>query len=100
MGIYRRSETGIYYLKIKEGSKYRCISLSTKNLAIAFVELAIAISKSNIGIVSFIIPKFWLLNLDNQSMRKYMLSNIDLISLSMSNPFKNVVTENVITFFL
>ena len=35
MGIYQRKETGIYYLKIKEGSKYRRVSLSTKNRYIA-----------------------------------------------------------------
>ncbi|MGL4387871.1 MAG: tyrosine-type recombinase/integrase [Brevinema sp.] len=35
MGIYQRKETGIYYLKIKEGAKYRRISLSTKNRYVA-----------------------------------------------------------------
>ena len=35
MGIYQRKETGIYYLKIREGKKYRRISLSTKNRYIA-----------------------------------------------------------------
>lgn len=31
MSIYRRKETGIYYLKIKNGVSYRRISLGTKN---------------------------------------------------------------------
>ncbi|MGL4393736.1 MAG: tyrosine-type recombinase/integrase [Brevinema sp.] len=35
MGIYRRKETGIYYLKIREGTKYRRISLSTKSRYVA-----------------------------------------------------------------
>ena len=35
MGIYQRKETGIYYLKIREGKKYRRISLSTKNRYVA-----------------------------------------------------------------
>lgn len=49
------------------------------------------------SIIAFITPKFYLLNKDDHELRKYFLNKIDLISLSLCNPFETAVTENVIT---
>ncbi len=48
------------------------------------------------GIVSFITPKFYLVNKDDQSMRDFFMTKIDIPFLSTCNPF-DAVTENVIT---
>ena len=48
------------------------------------------------GVLSFITPKFYLLNKDDQGLRDYMLDETDLALLALCNPF-DAVTENVIT---
>lgn len=49
------------------------------------------------GLLSYITPKFFLVNKDDEEMRKFFMNNMNLISLTLCNPF-DVVTENVITF--
>jgi hypothetical protein len=50
------------------------------------------------GVVCFITPKFYLLNKDDKDMRKYFMTQVNLNSLALCNPF-DAVTENVITIF-
>ena len=49
------------------------------------------------GLLSFISPKFYLVNKDDEEMRKFFMNEMKLVSLTLCNPF-DVVTENVITF--
>ena len=60
-----------------------------------FFEMSFKIAKPNYY-VNFITPRFWLVNESLQSMRKYFLEKINLLSLSESNPFTRAKTENVI----
>ena len=48
------------------------------------------------GVVCYITPKFYLLNKEDRLIRQYFMDKINLISLSLCNPF-DAVTENVIT---
>lgn len=48
------------------------------------------------GLLSYITPKFYLVNLDDEKMRNYFMDNMRIDFLSFCNPF-DVVTENVIT---
>ncbi|MBD5206862.1 MAG: restriction endonuclease subunit M [Bacteroidales bacterium] len=50
------------------------------------------------GVVCYITPKFYLLNKDDKEQRKFFMSKVNLLSLSLCNPF-DAVTENVITIF-
>ncbi len=50
------------------------------------------------AVVSFITPKFYLLNKDDKEQRKYFMTNVNMVSLTLCNPF-DAVTENVITIF-
>jgi hypothetical protein len=52
---------------------------------------------SDSGLLSFISPKFYLVNKDDEEMRKFFMNKMKLVSLTLCNPF-DVVTENVITF--
>ncbi len=61
-----------------------------------FFEMGFKIAKPNYY-VHFITPRFWLVNESLESMRKYFLQNINLLSLSESNPFTHAKTENVIS---
>ena len=48
------------------------------------------------GILSFITPKFYLLNKDDEIIRDYVMEKADIKLLALCNPFE-AVTENVIT---
>jgi hypothetical protein len=48
------------------------------------------------GILSFITPKFYLLNKEDKPIRDYFLNQVDIVLLALCNPF-DAVTENVIT---
>ncbi|MGX2971548.1 type IIG restriction enzyme/methyltransferase [Helicobacter sp. T3_23-1059] len=61
-----------------------------------FFEMGFKVAKPNYY-VHFITPRFWLVNESLESMRKYFLQNINLLSLSESNPFTRAKTENVIS---
>ena len=61
-----------------------------------FFEMGFKIATPNYY-VHFITPRFWLVNESLESMRKYFLQNINLLSLSESNPFTRAKTENVIS---
>ena len=61
-----------------------------------FFEMGFKIAKPNYY-VNFITPRFWLVNESLQSMRKYFLEKVNLLSLSESNPFTRAKTENVIS---
>ena len=49
------------------------------------------------GLLSYISPRFYLVNKDDEEMRKFFMNEMKLVSLTLCNPF-DVVTENVITF--
>ena len=61
-----------------------------------FFEMGFKVAKPNYY-VNFITPRFWLVNESLQSMRKYFLEKVNLLSLSESNPFTRAKTENVIS---
>ena len=48
------------------------------------------------GILSFITPKFYLLNKEDKNIRDYLMEKADIVLLALCNPFE-AVTENVIT---
>lgn len=48
------------------------------------------------GILSFITPKFYLLNKDDEIIRDYIMEHADIVLLALCSPFE-AVTENVIT---
>ena len=61
-----------------------------------FFEIGIKLLLNNSGLLSYITPKFYLVNLDDEKMREYLMDNMHIDFLSFCNPF-DVVTENVIT---
>ncbi|MCH5240319.1 MAG: Eco57I restriction-modification methylase domain-containing protein [Muribaculaceae bacterium] len=50
------------------------------------------------SIICYITPKFYLLNKDDKEQRKFFMSKVKLLSLTLCNPF-DAITENVITIF-
>ena len=63
-----------------------------------FFEMGFKITKYN-HYLNFITPRFWLVNINCEKMRKYFLNSVNLISLSETNPFEQAATENVISEF-
>lgn len=61
-----------------------------------FFELGIKRLMNDSGLLIYITPKFYLVNLDDERMRNYFMDNMRVDCLSFCNPF-DVVTENVIT---
>jgi len=61
-----------------------------------FFELGIKRLMNDYGLLIYITPKFYLVNLDDERMRNYFMDNMRVDCLSFCNPF-DVVTENVIT---
>ena len=61
-----------------------------------FFELGIKHLMNDSGLLIYITPKFYLVNLDDERMRNYFMDNMRVDFLSFCNPF-DVVTENVIT---
>lgn len=51
------------------------------------------------GVITFITPRYYLVNKDDAAMRLFFMNNLDLESLSVCNPF-DAKTENVITKLL
>ena len=51
------------------------------------------------GCINFITPKFWMLNLEDELMRKYFSNNMFIKHISLCNPFETAVTENSIILF-
>jgi hypothetical protein len=62
-----------------------------------FYELALKNLLKEHGVFSFITPRFFLFNKDNFEMRKYLLENVNIVSMIECRPFESVVTENVIS---
>lgn len=60
-----------------------------------FMEIAFKRFMSEDSVFSFITPKFYLLNKDDKKIRDYIMDEINIIHLSLCNPF-DAVTENVI----
>lgn len=70
------------------------------DLYMMFFEIGFKLAKQNgSGYVNLITPRFWLVNINCENMRKYFLNSIHLIALSETNPFEKAVTENIITEF-
>ncbi len=63
-----------------------------------FFEMGFKLVKAN-GFLSFITPRFWLVNKNCEKMRKYFLNSVNLLSLAETNPFDKAVTENIISEF-
>lgn len=82
------------YVVTKKGA-YKGYQWNT-DLYKMFLEASFLRFLKNDGILSFITPKFYLLNLEDQPIRDYILQNVDLVLLALCNPF-DAVTENVIT---
>ena len=62
-----------------------------------FFELAIYQLSRPAALITFITPKFYLLNKDDEEMRRAFLNKLHIRSLAACNPFETAVTENVIT---
>lgn len=61
-----------------------------------FFEAAFKRFLSNDAVISYITPKFYLLNKDDLTIRNWIMDKVNLIQLALCNPF-DAVTENVIT---
>ena len=82
------------YLTVKRG-EFPMYEWNT-DLYKMFFEIGIKRLIYNSGLLSYITPKFYLVNLDDEKMREYLMDNMHIDFLSFCNPF-DVVTENVIT---
>ncbi|MBR6539735.1 MAG: Eco57I restriction-modification methylase domain-containing protein, partial [Bacteroides sp.] len=61
-----------------------------------FYELGIDILMNTCGHLCFITPKFWMLNLEDEQMRKIFSSKLQIKQIAFCNPFETAVTENTI----
>jgi hypothetical protein len=81
------------YVVIKKGI-YKDYTWGT-DLYTLFYELSFKLLKDN-GILSFITPRFFLFNKDNFEMRKYLLNDVNILSMVECKPF-DAITENEIS---
>ena len=61
-----------------------------------FYELGCKCLTNTNGHLCFITPKFWMLNLDDEQMRKYFSNKMFVKLIALCNPFETAVTENSI----
>ena len=61
-----------------------------------FYELGCKYLTNTNGHLCFITPKFWMLNLDDEQMRKYFSNKMFVKLIALCNPFETAVTENSI----
>jgi hypothetical protein len=61
-----------------------------------FYELGIDNLMNTCGHLCFITPKFWMLNLEDEQMRKTFSSNLEIKQIAFCNPFETAVTENTV----
>jgi hypothetical protein len=64
-----------------------------------FFELSVKTLLRSKGILSFITPRFFLFNQINSDMRRYLIEDVHIISMTECNPF-DAVTENEITILM
>ncbi len=64
-----------------------------------FYELGIEKLMNVFGYLCFITPKFWMLNLEDESMRVAFNHKLDIKQIALCNPFETAVTENTIVLF-
>jgi hypothetical protein len=81
------------YVVIKKG-RYQGYTWGT-DLYTLFYELSFKLLKDK-GILSFITPRFFLFNKDNFDMRKYLLNDVNILSMVECKPFE-AITENEIS---
>jgi adenine-specific DNA-methyltransferase len=48
------------------------------------------------GYLGFIVPRYWMVNKENKDFRHFLLTQVDIISLSETSPFEDAETENVV----
>ncbi len=61
-----------------------------------FYELGIDDLMNTCGHLCFITPKFWMLNLEDEEMRKTFSSKLEIKQIAFCNPFETAVTENTV----
>lgn len=61
-----------------------------------FYELGIDLLMNFSGHLCFITPKFWMLNLEDEQMRKTFSCNLEIKQIAFCNPFETAVTENTV----
>ena len=61
-----------------------------------FYELGIDVLMNFSGHICFITPKFWMLNLEDEQMRKTFSCNLEIKQIAFCNPFETAVTENTV----
>lgn len=61
-----------------------------------FYELGIDVLMNISGHLCFITPKFWMLNLEDEQMRKTFSCNLEIKQIAFCNPFETAVTENTV----
>ena len=61
-----------------------------------FYELGIDVLMNFSGHLCFITPKFWMLNLEDEQMRKTFSCNLEIKQIAFCNPFETAVTENTV----
>lgn len=62
-----------------------------------FFECAYKRLQKKSGVLTFITPRFYLVNKDDYNMRLFFLNSTFVHLLATCNPFDSAVTENVIT---
>ena len=61
-----------------------------------FYELGIDVLMNFSSHLCFITPKFWMLNLEDEQMRKTFSCNLEIKQIAFCNPFETAVTENTV----
>lgn len=61
-----------------------------------FYELGVDLLMNFSGHLCFITPKFWMLNLEDEQMRKTFSCNLEIKQIAFCNPFETAVTENTV----
>ena len=61
-----------------------------------FYELGINVLMNFSSHLCFITPKFWMLNLEDEQMRKTFSCNLEIKQIAFCNPFETAVTENTV----
>ncbi len=84
------------YVVTKKQKHYEKFEWNRDLYMMFFEQCLLNLLKKN-SFLSFITPRYYLVNKRDLSFRKYLLKNVNLISLTETNPFDDAVTENIIT---
>jgi TaqI-like C-terminal specificity domain/Eco57I restriction-modification methylase len=85
------------YVKVTKNNLIKVLYQWNTDLYLMFYEKCLKFLLKPKGFLSFITPRYWLINRENENMRAFMLQHIDLQWLCETSPFSDANTECVIT---